>query len=61
MLAATGAVDNVVPANNAILISDTVPDSEILIVPRAGHSPMWERPEAWGGPVVDFLNRRVKP
>ncbi|RZL63413.1 MAG: alpha/beta fold hydrolase [Variovorax sp.] len=60
VLAATGAVDKVVPAENAILISDVVPDSEILLVPRAGHTPMWERPEAWARPVVDFLDRRVK-
>lgn len=61
VLAASGAMDNVVPANNAILISDVVPDSEILLVPRAGHSPMWERPQAWATPVLDFLSRRVKP
>ena len=61
VMAATGAVDNVVPAANAIAIADVVPDSELLMVPRAGHTPMWERPEAWAGPVVNFLDRRVKP
>jgi pimeloyl-ACP methyl ester carboxylesterase len=61
VLAATGAMDNVVPAVNAIAISDVVPDSELLMVPRTGHTPMWERPEAWAGPVVNFLDRRVRP
>lgn len=59
VLAATGAVDNVVPANNAILIADVVPGSEILMVPRTGHSPMWEDPDGWARPVLEFLARRL--
>jgi pimeloyl-ACP methyl ester carboxylesterase len=52
-------VDNVVPVAQAIAVSDVVPDAELVLVPRAGHSPMWERPDAWAQPVLEFLNRRL--
>lgn len=59
VLAMSGAMDNVVPVAQAIALSDVVPDAEIALVARAGHSPMWERPEAWVRTVLDFLNRRL--
>ncbi len=59
VLAISGAVDNVVPVAQAIAVSDIVPDAEIVLVPKAGHTPMWERPDAWLRPVLDFLSRRV--
>lgn len=59
VLAVSGATDTVVPVAQAIAFSDVVPDAELVLVPRAGHTPMWERPEAWVQPVLDFLSRRV--
>lgn len=61
VLAVSGATDTVVPVANAIALSDVVPGAEIALVPRAGHSPMWEQPDAWLRPVLDFLDRRVAP
>ncbi|MGB3071357.1 MAG: alpha/beta hydrolase [Ottowia sp.] len=61
VLAVSGAVDHVVPVAQAIAVSDIVPDAEIALVARAGHTPMWERPEAWTTPVLEFLSRRVSP
>lgn len=60
VLAVSGAVDYVVPVAQAVALSDVVPDAEIALVPRAGHTPMWERPDAWAQPVLEFLQRRVK-
>lgn len=59
VLAISGATDSVVPVAQAIALSDVVPDSEIALVPRAGHSPMWEMPDAWARQVLEFLARRV--
>lgn len=59
VLAISGAMDNVVPVAQAIAVSDAVPDAELVLVPRAGHTPMWERPDAWGQAVLEFLGRRV--
>lgn len=59
VLAISGAMDTVVPVAQAIALSDVVPDAELVLVPRTGHTPMWERPEAWVQPVLDFLQRRV--
>jgi len=59
VLAMSGANDTVVPVANAIALSDIVPDSEIALVPRAGHTPMWERPADWLRPLLDFLARRL--
>ncbi|MBV7484645.1 alpha/beta fold hydrolase [Bordetella sp. BOR01] len=59
VLAISGATDTVVPVANAIALGDIVPGSEIALVPRAGHTPMWERPDDWARQVLDFLDRRV--
>lgn len=59
VLAVSGAMDNVVPVAQAIALSDVVPDSEIVLIARAGHSPMWEQPDAWARQVLEFLARRV--
>ncbi len=59
VLAISGAMDNVVPVAQAIAVSDAIPDAELVLVPRAGHTPMWERPDAWGQAVLEFLGRRV--
>jgi pimeloyl-ACP methyl ester carboxylesterase len=59
VLAVSGAVDLVVPVAQAIAVSDIIPDAEITLVPKAGHTPMWEQPDAWLRPVLEFLDRRV--
>jgi alpha-methylacyl-CoA racemase len=59
VLSITGTTDAVVPIAQAVALSELIPDSELALIPRAGHSPMWERSEAWTGAVLDFLSRRV--
>jgi 2-succinyl-6-hydroxy-2,4-cyclohexadiene-1-carboxylate synthase len=36
-----------------------LPDAELLVVPRAGHSPCFEAPEPFWAAVTDFLSRRL--
>jgi pimeloyl-ACP methyl ester carboxylesterase len=60
VLAVAATTDMISPISQAILLTDIIPDSEIAIVERSGHSPMWERPPAWAEKVLDFLARRVK-
>ena len=59
VLAVTGATDIVVPVQQAIDLSNEVPGSEIALIARSGHTPMWETPYEWARPIVDFLKRRV--
>lgn len=59
LLALTGANDVAVPAQHAIDLADVVPDSELAVMPRCGHTPMWERPSEWARIVLEFLDRRV--
>lgn len=59
VLAVTGATDIVAPVQQAIDLSNEVPGSEIALIARSGHTPMWETPCEWARPIVDFLKRRV--
>ncbi len=36
-----------------------VPGSELHVVPEAGHSVYWERPETFNHLVLDFLDRHA--
>lgn len=59
VLALTGATDPVAPPAQSMALAEAVPDSELAIMPRAGHTPMWERPGEWTRIVLEFLDRRV--
>lgn len=39
----------------AVNINDGINGSRIYVVEYSGHSPMWERPDAWVRGVLDFL------
>ena len=49
-----GAHDKVVPPENAALLAEKIPNSEIVILPEAGHFFPIETPEAAAQTVVDF-------
>lgn len=36
-------------------IAATVPGARLVIIPGAGHNPMWEKPDVFGREVMDFL------
>ncbi|HEY3722371.1 MAG TPA: alpha/beta fold hydrolase [Acidimicrobiia bacterium] len=39
-------------------MAETIPDSELVVVPDAGHSPQFENPPAWRAAIVGFLGAR---
>ena len=59
VMAVTGSTDHVAPYTEAFALTDQVPGSELAVIPRTGHSPMWEAPQDFCRPVLDFLERRL--
>lgn len=41
--------------DNAVAMSDALPNSTIHVITRCGHSPMWEKPSEFAGAVAGFL------
>jgi len=41
--------------DQAVAMSDALPRSRIGVITRCGHTPMWERPEAFARMVAEFL------
>jgi pimeloyl-ACP methyl ester carboxylesterase len=60
VLAISSSADPIGTIAQAVALTDVIPSSELAVVERAGHSPMWERPEAWMQRVLPFLDRRLK-
>ena len=49
--------DLLAPPSLMRLLADRIPASEFAVVPDAGHSAHWERPEVWNRMVLEFLAR----
>ena len=49
---------DIVPISVAAGLLDTLPQSEVALIPRAGHSPMWEKPDAVVAAIRDALELR---
>jgi pimeloyl-ACP methyl ester carboxylesterase len=60
VLVISSSADPIGTVAQAVALTDVVPGSELAVVERAGHSPMWERPDAWMQRVLPFLDRRLK-
>ncbi|GAB4533151.1 MAG: alpha/beta fold hydrolase [Anaerolineae bacterium] len=50
-----GAEDNTVPLRDASVIADEWPDADLRILPKAGHWPQFEAPDATGRLVAAYL------
>ncbi|MGH2616602.1 MAG: alpha/beta fold hydrolase [Thermomicrobiales bacterium] len=50
-----GEHDSITPIGFGHRIAAAVPAARLAIVPGAGHSPMWERPEAFNAEILRFL------
>jgi pimeloyl-ACP methyl ester carboxylesterase len=50
-----GERDPLVPLTYARQILEEIPSARLSVVPRAGHIPMWENPEAFNGELLQFL------
>ena len=46
---------DIVPFTVATALSEGIPQCQIFVVERAGHTPMWERPDRWCQGVFQFL------
>ncbi len=50
-----GAEDVIVPVEVGEEMTKLVPGARLALVPRAGHMPMWEEPDAFGAAIGPFL------
>lgn len=55
-----GASDRTVPVRLAQVVRDTRPDAEVVVIERAGHVAMVERPEAFTAALEGLLSRLPK-
>ena len=46
---------DIVPFTVATALSEGIPQCQIFVVERAGHTPMWENPDRWCSGVFSFL------
>jgi len=50
-----GDRDPLVPLNYARQLSEMIPNSKLVVIPNAGHIPMWENPAAFNSALLEFL------
>lgn len=50
-----GAHDTLVPLRVGVQLTALVPGARFAVIPRAGHNPMWECPEAFNQVALAFL------
>jgi pimeloyl-ACP methyl ester carboxylesterase len=53
-----GQNDWLVPLQIGVRIYDRLDDASFVVLPHAGHNPMWDRPDAFNGVLDDFLHDR---
>ena len=54
-LVVLGERDTLVPLAFGHRLADALPNAELVVIPDAGHNPMWERPEAFNRMMLKFL------
>jgi pimeloyl-ACP methyl ester carboxylesterase len=52
-----GAHDPLVPLPYGRAMAELIPGARLVVIPRAGHVPMWENPEAFNTEVLAFLRK----
>lgn len=50
-----GANDQIIPVSEAEAMHKAIPDSQLVIIPGAGHLPNLEQPDIFNDAVIDFL------
>ena len=56
----TGTADFTAPPSLMRRVAEQIPDSELVIVPEAGHSIYWEQPDVFNDVVLDFISRHTR-
>ena len=59
-LVVVGGEDRVVPARLGIRLADSLPNAELLLLPRVGHVPQFEATEELVGPLLSFLDTAAR-
>jgi pimeloyl-ACP methyl ester carboxylesterase len=54
-----GARDTLIPLRVGGALAARLPGARVVIIPEAGHNPMWERPEAFNRAALAFLYERA--
>jgi pimeloyl-ACP methyl ester carboxylesterase len=57
----TGDADSTAPPSLMRMLARHMPAAELVVVPEAGHSPYWERPDIFNDALLDFLRRHSGP
>ncbi len=55
-----GADDQLIPVSEAEAMHNAIPDSELVIIPDAGHLPNLEQPDLFNDAVIDFLEELLE-
>jgi pimeloyl-ACP methyl ester carboxylesterase len=55
-----GAADLYTPPSISRMIAAEIPNSQLVLVPEAGHSIYWEQPELFNRAVLDFIGGQSK-
>jgi pimeloyl-ACP methyl ester carboxylesterase len=55
VLCVVGADDDLMPPAAIRAVAGLLKDARVVEIPRAGHSPYFEQPDAWNAAVLDFL------
>lgn len=56
-----GADDKIVPLDEARTMANSIPNSEMVVIPNAGHLPNLEQPAMWNEAVTQFLMHHFLP
>jgi 3-oxoadipate enol-lactonase len=57
-LVLVGEDDAITPPTNAKAMADAIPDSQLAVLPDAGHLPNWEVPDAFNARLASWLRER---
>ena len=60
-LITVGRTDWITPVSCSQTIAGLIPDSELVVFEKSGHSPQIEEAEAWTSTVREFLHRVYPP
>lgn len=56
-----GARDRIIPVQASLALHAWLPDSEMTVLPAAGHCPQLDDPDGIAALIADFVDRRVIP
>jgi pimeloyl-ACP methyl ester carboxylesterase len=56
VLLVVGSSDDLIPPEAVHEVAKIIPGARVVEIPDAGHSPYFERPEAWNETVLSFLS-----